>query len=195
MKKLFMTIAIAATAFMATTASAASYTDQLSISLNGQEQDPQETTIYINDNGDGTADFSIKDFAFGFFEVGDVNVTGVKAVVDGSTTAYYYEGEASLPSDKMVAIALGHKVNVKIYAVVKDGKAYAEISLPVTMEGETLDVDCVFGKKIESAVNGVSVSKTASAEIFSATGARLNAIKHGLNIVRNSDGKTIKVMK
>ncbi len=195
MKKLFMTIAIAATAFMATTASAASYTDQLTIYLDGQEQDPQEATINITDNGDGTANFSLADFSFAIFEVGDVNVTNVKTVADGSVTAYYYEGEASLPDDKMVANALGHKVNVKLYAVVQGDKAYAEISLPVEMGGEKLDVDVVFGKKIESAINGVSAGKTAPASVFSTTGARLNSLQHGINIVRNADGKSIKVLK
>lgn len=193
-----MTLAVAATAFMATTANAQTteqFTDKLAISLNDVPQDPVDATVELEHQADGTSTFMLKDFTFGIFEVGDVIVEGIKGVKNGDATTYDFEGTAKLPSDKAVAEALGHQVPLKLHSVVEGGKLYAEISLPVTMGEATLKVDCVFGKKSETAINGVVAGKTAPAAVFNATGARQNGLQKGLNIVRTADGKTVKVLK
>lgn len=193
-----MTLAVAATAFMATTANAQTkeqFTDQLAISLNNEPQDPVDATVELEHKADGTSTFMLKDFTFGIFEVGDVIVEGIKGVKNGDATTYDFEGTAKLPSDKLVANTLGHQVPLKLHSVVEGGKLYAEISLFVTMGEETLKVDCVFGKKSETAINGVVAGKTAPAAVFNATGARQNGLQKGLNIVRTTDGKTVKVLK
>ena len=192
-----MTLAVAATAFMATTANAQTtekFTDKLAISLNDEPQDPVEATVELEHLTDGTSTFMLKNFTFGPFEVGDVIVEGIKGVKNGDATTYDFEGTAKLPSDKMVANALGHQVPLTLHSVVEGGKLYAEISLLVDM-GEKLKVDCVFGKKSETAINGVVAGKTAPAAVFNATGARQNGLQKGLNIVRTADGKTVKVLK
>ena len=193
-----MTLAVAATAFMATTANAQTteqFTDKLAISLNGVPQDPVDATVELEHKADGTSTFMLKDFTFGIFEVGDVIVEGIKGVKNGDATTYDFDGIAKLPSDKAVAEALGHQVPLKLHSVVEGGKLYAEISLPVTMGEATLKVDCVFGKKSETAINGVVAGKTAPVAVFNATGARQNGLQKGLNIVRTADGKTVKVLK
>lgn len=193
-----MTLAVAATAFMATTANAQTtekFTDKLAISLNNEAQDPVDATVELEHKADGTSTFMLKDFTFGPFEVGDVIVEGIKGVKNGDATTYDFEGTAKLPSDKFVANTLGHQVPLKLHSVVEGGKLYAEISLFVTMGEETLKVDCVFGKKSETAINGVVAGKTAPAAVFNATGARQNGLQKGLNIVRTVDGKTVKVLK
>ena len=194
-----MTLAVAATAFMATTANAQTtekFTDDLAISLNGAPQKPVKgTTVELEHLTDGTSTFMLKDFTFGIFEVGDVIVEGIKGVKNGDATTYDFDGIAKLPSDKAVAEALGYQVPLKLHSVVEGGKLYAEISLSVTMGEEALKVDCVFGKKSETAINGVVAGKTAPAAVFNATGARQNGLQKGLNIVRTADGKTVKVLK
>ena len=193
-----MTLAVAATAFMATTANAQTteqFTDKLAISLNDDPQDPVDATVELEHKADGTSTFMLKDFTFGVFEVGDVIVEGINGVKNGDATTYDFEGTAKLPSDKMVAVALGHQVPLKLHSVVEGGKLYAEISLFVTMGEEKLKVDCVFGKKSETAINGVVAGKTAPVAVFNATGARQNGLQKGLNIVRTADGKTVKVLK
>lgn len=197
-----MTLAVAATAFMATTANAQTtekFTDDLAISLNGEPQDPVKgTTVELEHQADGTSTFMLKNFTFGVFEVGDVIVEGIKGVKNGDATTYDFDGIAKLPSDKAVAEALGHQVPLTLRSVVEGGKLYAEISLLVKMGGEggeELKVDCVFGKKSETAINGVVAGKTAPVAVFNATGARQNGLQKGLNIVRTVDGKTVKVLK
>lgn len=194
-----MTLAVAATAFMATTANAQTkeqFTDDLAISLNGAPQEPVKgTTVELEHQADGTSTFMLKNFTFGMFEVGDVIVEGIKGVKNGDATTYDFDGTAKLPSDKAVAEALGHQVPLKLHSVVEGGKLYAEISLSVTMGEEALKVDCVFGKKSETAINGVVAGKTAPVAVFNTTGARQNGLQKGLNIVRTADGKTVKVLK
>lgn len=194
-----MTLAVAATAFMATTANAQTteqFTDDLAISLNGAPQEPVKgTTVELEHKADGTSTFMLKDFTFGMFEVGDVIVEGIKGVKNGDATTYDFEGTAKLPSNTTLAEALGHQIPLTLHSVVEGGKLYAEISLSVPMGEETLKVDCVFGKKSETAINGVVAGKTAPAAVFNATGARQNGLQKGLNIVRTADGKTVKVLK
>ena len=193
-----MTLAVAATAFMATTANAQTteqFTDKLAISLNGVPQDPVDATVELEHKADGTSTFMLKDFTFGVFKVGDVIVEGIKGVKNGDATTYDFEGTAKLPSDTELAEALGHEIPLTLHSVVEGGKLYAEILLSVPMGEEKLKVDCVFGKKSETAINGVVAGKTAPAAVFNATGARQNGLQKGLNIVRTADGKTVKVLK
>ena len=199
MKKFFMTLAVAATAFMATTANAQTkeqFTDDLEISLNDAPQEPVKgTTVELEHQADGTSTFMLKNFTFGMFEVGDVIVEGIKGVKNGDATTYDFDGTAKLPSNTTLAEALGHQIPLTLHSVVEGGKLYAEISLSVPMGEETLKVDCVFGKKSETAINGVVAGKTAPVAVFNATGARQNGLQKGLNIVRTADGKTVKVLK
>lgn len=177
MKKFFMTLAVAATAFMATTANAQTteqFTDKLAISLNGVPQDPVDATVELEHKADGTSTFMLKDFTFGVFKVGDVIVEGIKGVKNGDATTYDFEGTAKLPSDTELAEALGHEIPLTLHSVVEGGKLYAEILLSVPMGEEKLKVDCVFGKKSETAINGVVAGKTAPVAVFNATGARQN---------------------
>lgn len=193
-----MTLAVAATAFMAITANAQTteqFTDKLAISLNGVPQDPVDATVELEHKADGTSTFMLKDFTFGVFKVGDVIVEGIKGVKNGDATTYDFEGTAKLPSDTELAEALGHEIPLTLHSVVEGGKLYAEILLSVPMGDEKLKVDCVFGKKSETAINGVVAGKTAPVAVFNATGARQNGLQKGLNIVRTVDGKTVKVLK
>lgn len=193
-----MTLAVAATAFMATTANAQTteqFTDKLAISLNGVPQDPVDATVELEHKADGTSTFMLKDFTFGIFKVGDVIVEGIKGVKNGDATTYDFDGTAKLPSETTLAEALGHQIPLTLHSVVEGGKLYAEISLSVPMGEETLKVDCVFGKKSETAINGVVAGKTAPVAVFNATGARQNGLQKGLNIVRTAGGKTVKVLK
>lgn len=193
-----MTLAVAATAFMATTANAQTteqFTDKLAISLNGVPQDPVDATVELEHKADGTSTFMLKDFTFGIFKVGDVIVEGIKGVKNGDATTYDFDGTAKLPSNTELADALGYEIPLTLHSVVEGGKLYAEILLSVPMGDEKLKVDCVFGKKSETAINGVVAGKTAPAAVFNATGARQNGLQKGLNIVRTVDGKTVKVLK
>ena len=192
-----MTLAVAATAFMATTVNAQTkeqFTDDLAISLNGAPQEPVKgTTVELEHQADGTTTFMLKNFTFGMFEVGDVIVEGIKGVKNGDATTYDFDGTAKLPSNTTLAEALGHQIPLTLHSVVEGGKLYAEISLSVPMGEETLKVDCVFGKKSETAINGIHAAN-GEAQLFTVNGVKLSKLQKGLNIVRTADGKVKKVL-
>ena len=64
MKKFLLTIAVALTALSAT-AQTKSYTDNLIVEINGEGSEPQETTINVTKNNDGTYCLSLNKFVLG----------------------------------------------------------------------------------------------------------------------------------
>ena len=51
-----------------------------------------------------------------------------------------------------------------------------------------------FGSDNASGINGINAANNGKAEIFTTTGAKVNAMQKGINLVRK-DGKTVKVVK
>ena len=51
-----------------------------------------------------------------------------------------------------------------------------------------------FGSDNASGINGINAASNGKAEIFTTTGAKVNAMQKGINLVRK-DGKTVKVVK
>ncbi len=176
----------------------AEYTGNLAITINDEPQDPQSTTIVTTKHDDGTYDFLLKQFTFGGadgFLIGDVTAKNIHAEEVNGYTVYTADQDAEITNGGAIAQALGGKVHVKINGQSKDGKLYAEISLPVAMdEDEVLDVYAVFGDKFETGINNVKAA-TSDIRIYNANGVQMGQMQRGLNIVKNSDGKAIKVIK
>ena len=173
------------------------YTDNLVISLDGDEQEPQEATISVTDEGDGTYTFVLKDFSFGMFKIGDVTMKNVEGKEVNGAIVYSCDADAEITNGAEIAEALGNKVHVKMNAQSQDGKLYAEIALPVSLGDQTLDVTAVFGTKMATAIKGIagSSAKTGAARIYDLSGRQLQSLQKGINIIKMSDGKTVKVIK
>ena len=174
------------------------YTGNLAITLNGEAQDPQTTTIVTTKHDDGTYDFLLKQFTFGGeggYLIGDVTAKNIHAEEVNGYTVYTADQDAEITNGGAIAEVLGGKVHVTINGQSKDGKLYAEISLPVAMdEDEVIDVFAVFGDKFETGINNVKAA-TGNIRIYNANGVQMGQMQRGLNIVKGSDGKTIKVIK
>lgn len=170
------------------------YTDQLLITLNGEPQDPEETTIITTKHEDGTYDFMLKQFSFGPFLIGDVTAANVEAQEVDGYTIYTADQDADITNGDFIAEALGGKVHVKLNAQSKDGKLYAEISLPVALdEDDVIDVFAVFGTKFETGINAVKGDAKA-ARIYTVGGIETKQMQRGINIVKYADGTTMKVL-
>ena len=76
----------------------------------------------------------------------------------------------------------------------KDGKLYAKMTLPVTIEDATMNVEAVFGEKPAAGINGITTTQNGKVEVYNVNGVRLNGLQKGLNIVRSADGKVKKVL-
>lgn len=178
------------------------FNGNLAISLNGSEPTTTEATISLNETADGSNLYSIvlNNFSFGTYVIGDVTMTDVQGTptADGKVT-FSTEQDATITNGSSIAGLLGGKVHVKI----EDGSfLYGEqlhlvISLPVSLLGTTINVSAVF----DNATDAISSKEVANEgqntvkEVFDAAGHRLNGMQKGLNILRQANGTTVKVMK
>lgn len=172
-----------------------SYTDQLTITINGEEQDPQEATINVVKNDDGTYNFVLNQFSFGALLIGDVTMNNVPATEDGDYTKFETEQDAAITNGDAIAEALGGKVHISMNAQIKGDKLYAYISLPVALsEDYVMDVKAVFGDITWTGIHSVKTGN-GNAAVFGINGVQLQQMQRGINIVRKADGTTVKVMK
>ena len=174
------------------------YTDNLQIYLEGEEQDPEQATIEVSEEGNNLYTFVLKQFKFGSMLIGDVTITGVPGTLDEQTgyVSYKVEKDATITNGADIAEALGNKVHVNIVeAYSKDNKLYALITLPVELMGEVINVKAVFGENPIDGINAVTTTANGTTAVYTIDGVRINGLQRGLNIVRTADGKTVKVMK
>lgn len=139
MKKILLSLALLATVF---SARATDYTDQLSVAINGVAAPAQTTTITVDDKGDGTYDFSLKDFRFGEVSVGDITLNSVRGV-DQNGVVYL---AASEPVHVNLGGVMPLDLTVTLRGELRDNKSrlYASMDIPVTMLNQTVNV--VFGR-------------------------------------------------
>ena len=79
MKKFLLTMAVALTALFAT-AQTKTYTDNLVVTIDGESTEPQETTISVAENADGTYCLSLNNFVLdGEIKVGNIVVDNIQA--------------------------------------------------------------------------------------------------------------------
>lgn len=171
------------------------YTDQLAITLNGVETDPTEASIITTEHEDGSYDLMLQQFSFGPLLIGDVTIKNVPTTEVDGWTIYQAEQDAEITNGDAIAEALGGKVHVNLAGQSKDGKLYAEISLPVNYGDGDIDVFAVFGEKPTTAIDNVQNATTSVAAIYNASGMKIQKLQRGLNIVRLADGKTVKIVK
>lgn len=78
MRRFLLTMAVALTAMFAT-AQTKAYTDNLVVEINGEDSDPQETTINVAKNDDGTYRLSLNNFILGgMIKVGNIVVDNIQ---------------------------------------------------------------------------------------------------------------------
>lgn len=172
------------------------YKGKLAISLNGEPQDPVDATISTIQHEDGTYDIRLNKFSFDPFLIGDVTIKNVPATEVDGWTVFTADQDAEITNGAQIAEALHGKVHVKLTAQCKDDNLYAEISLPVELGDDVMDVYAVFGEKPATGINGIeNNANTTVTGIYNASGMKLQKMQRGLNIVRTADGKTVKIMK
>ncbi len=172
------------------------YKGKLAISLNDVPQDPVDATISTIQHEDGTYDIRLNQFSFGPILIGDVTIKNVPATEKDGWTFFNTEQDAEITNGAEIAELLHGKVHVNLAAQSKDDNLYAEISLPVVIGEEEMDVFAVFGEKPATGINGIeNNANTTVTGIYNASGMKLQKMQRGLNIVRTADGKTVKIMK
>lgn len=182
MKKTLLTLmlAVAATFAMAQTKT---YTDNLLVTINGQETAPQQTTINVEPTSDGTYTLSLLNFVMtsedSDMPVGNIIVNGIK----GETT----DGITTFATKQIVPLTRGNlegvdfwladmltEINIDLAGKMSDGSLYCTINIDLTdAMGQVIGVE--FGKDIKVArsyednlvvtVNGISTEQRTTINV------------------------------
>lgn len=191
MKK-FLLFFVMSLAFAAS-ALATDYVGDLVITIEGAEPATSpNTTIIINetDQANSLYSLSIKDFKFGSYNLGDINLTGVKGEKQD-------DGSVMLITEKQsVKVGGGLSAEVTLNGVLSsDGKSF---------KTETLDILAMKVIKVNASFSGTSTSTALPSitipegedQVFDLAGKRVYSIdRRGIYIVRHADGTTSKVVK
>lgn len=124
---------------------ATDYKDNLEVSLNGVPSPSQQTTISVNDNGDGTYNFSLKDFSFSGIPIGDINLDSIRGIEQ--------DGEVYLADSvdlNMILYGTPMTLPVTLRAELLNNKSklYASIDVTVAMLNNQ-KVKVTFGDKYQ----------------------------------------------
>lgn len=144
--------------------------------------------IQLTDNGDGT-------YA--------VVIMGVKDVEGDPAGDIKFNAAATTNDDNSVTLAADleqvvfggyyswHKGPVKFNGTLNGEDLSATYYLDIF--GNPANV--VFGKDVTNAISTVNTDNAAVKSIHTVGGARINSLQKGINIVRLTNGKTVKVIK
>ena len=152
MKKFLLTIAVAMTTLFAT-AQTKTYTDALTVNVGGEAIDPQETTITVKSNSDGTYCLSLNNFVLGgMIKVGNIVLDNISATEEAgiknfatNQTIQITASEGS--ADDWMGPFLGD-VPIDLKGEMTDGSLYCTID--INMGGEIGLVAVTFGKDIKA---------------------------------------------
>lgn len=136
MKKFLLTIAVALTALFAT-AQTKSYTDNLIVEINGEGSEPQETTINVTKNNDGTYCLSLNKFVLGgMIQVGNIVVDNIEVTnEDGINKFATVQNILIAPGDEKVDLWIGPmlgEVPVDLKGKMTDDRLYCTIDIDFT---------------------------------------------------------------
>ena len=159
MKKILLTIAFAMATLFAT-AQTKTYTDNLTVTVNGETSAPQQTTINVEKNSDGTYTLSLNNFILASDEgdpmpVGNIVVPGITATESNGIknfatkqTVPLTEGDPEIASFWLASML--KEITVDLNGKMTDGSLYCIINIDLTETmGQVINV--VFGKDIKAA--------------------------------------------
>ena len=156
MKKFLLTMAVALTALFAT-AQTKTYTDNLVVAIDGVSTEPQETTISVAENADGTYCLSLNNFVLGgMIQVGNIVVDNIQATDKHGIKEFatlqninITAGEGN--ADDWLGPLLG-EVPVDIKGKMTDEKLYCTIDIDMSATLEQV-IYVTFGSDMSAVVN------------------------------------------
>lgn len=176
-----------------------SFTDKMNVYLGESTvAEGLEATIAIRKQVDGTYTLSLKNFMLGEDGVGNITVEGVKGVEDGGVLKLSV-------ADAAVAITPGDVEGVNWSLGQSLGQMGLTANISGEMENDKLNVridipdvyvTVLFGENYTSGISEVTTTSENGVEaVYDLGGRKLNGLQKGVNIVRKTDGTTVKVLK
>ncbi len=156
------------------------FTDKLQLDdSEGNSQTVNDATIVLRKYDDGTYDLLMKDFGYG-----DIVVKPVTVETEDGVTYITGETEVTINDNNWVVAVDGMKSDT--------GKFMMQFEF-TDPEDEEFYVRGVFGAVVDR-IGGIESKVSGADAIYTISGAKVNSLQKGINIVR-INGKTIKVVK
>ena len=153
MKKTLLTILCVLTAFCAMAQSEKTYTEPLVVTINGLSTPPQDASVAVIDNGDGTINFELKNFLLGAGEecmpVGNITIENLPVTKGEDGLDYIsYNGNIFIQPGDMVGLSEEDWLGPVISSLSRDENGNP-IGIPVVLQGKmndeklfvTIDID------------------------------------------------------
>ena len=177
MERFLLTMTVVLTALFAT-AQTKNYTDDLVVNINGENSDPQKTTISVEKMADGTYTLSLNRFILGdMIYVGNIVVDGITATGDDVKNFTVSKDITIAPGDENVEDWIGPmlgEVPVDITGKMSDEKLYCTIHIDmVSTLGQVIKV--TFGSDDFTGIEAIDATGAVKV-IYDLTGRRVDAI-------------------
>ena len=203
MKKTLLTFCLSLCALCGMAQTQTNYNEKLVVTIDNVSTDSIPAAITVVDNGDGTCDFSLKNFMLVAGEssmpIGNVDLKGVKMEkVDGVSNISTNQNIVIQPGedskygeDEWIGPALG-EVPIVLTGKLTATALYVNIDIDMS---ETLQqiINVVVGqeKNVTSGINGVKVNPSTNATtIYTLGGVRVNKATKGVYVINGK--KVIK---
>ncbi len=203
MKKTLLTFCLSLCALCGMAQTQTNYNEKLVVKINEVSTDSIPAAITVIDNGDGTCDFSLKNFMLvgedAPMPIGNVDLKGVKMeTIDGISTISTNQSIIIQPGDDPnynESQWLGpmlEEVPIVLTGKLTATALYANIDIDMTESLEQV-INVVVGqeKNITAGINGVKVTPSTNATaIYTLGGVRVNKATKGVYVINGK--KVIK---
>ena len=186
MKKTLLTLMLAVAATFAM-AQKKTYTDNLVVTINGESTDPQETTIIVEQNADGTYKLALNNFVLGgMFQVGNIVLDGITATENNGIKSFQTSQDIFITAgdgneDDWMGPMLG-AIPVSLTGKMDAEKLYCTIDIDL---GEMI-VNVVFGN--EFAADNASAVEYTDNLVVTINGESTDPQMTTIIVEQNADG-------
>lgn len=203
MKKTLLTFCLSLCALCGMAQTQTNYSEKLVVTIDGNSTDSIPAAITVVDNGDGTCDFSLKNFMLVAGEssmpIGNVNLKGVKMEkVDGVSNISTNQNiviqpgeDSNYGEDEWVGPALG-EVPIVLTGKLTATALYVNIDIDMSESLEQV-INVVVGqeKNITTGIGSVKVTPSTNATaIYTLGGVRVSKATKGVYVINGK--KVIK---
>ena len=199
MKKTLLTFCLSLCALCGMAQTQTNYSEKLVVTIDGNSTDSIPAAITVVDNGDGTCDFSLKNFILADDQssvaIGNVDLKGVKMEkVDGVSNISTNQNIVIQPGDDpnygedaWLGPILG-EVPIVLTGKLTATALYVNIDIDMS---EIINVVVGQEKNVISGINGVKVTPSTNATtIYTLGGVRVNKATKGVYVINGK--KVIK---
>lgn len=203
MKKTLLTFCLSLCALCGMAQTQTNYSEKLVVTIDGNSTDSIPAAITVVDNGDGTCDFSLKNFILADDQsavaIGNVDLKGVKMEkVDGVSNISTNQNIVIQPGDDpnygedaWLGPILG-EVPIVLTGKLTATALYVNIDIDMSETlGQIINVVVGQEKNVISGINGVKVNPSTNATaIYTLGGVRVNKATKGVYVINGK--KVIK---